>query len=85
MGFEDVLDSILRELERNLPCDVSAVWLLDGESLYLAQARGADTMEIAAAARRWPEAYNFLAQALASDEPVVRKPDDPIGPTGTAL
>ena len=85
VDLEDVLDSILRELERNLPCDVSAVWLLDGESLYLAQARGADTMEIDAAARRWPEAYNFLAQALASDEPVVRKPDDPIGPTGTAL
>jgi len=85
VGLQDVLDRILRELEGNLPCDVSAVWLLDGETLYLAQARGADSMEIDAAARRWPEAYNFLAQALVADEPVVRKPDDPIGPTGTAL
>ena len=85
VGLEDVLDSVLHELERNLPCDVSAVWLLDGESLYLAQARGADMVEIDAAARRWPEAYNFLATALASDEPVMRKPDDPMGPTGTAL
>jgi serine phosphatase RsbU (regulator of sigma subunit) len=42
-------------------------------------------MVIDAASRRWPEAYNFLAQALAADEPIVRKPDDPIGPTGTAL
>jgi serine phosphatase RsbU (regulator of sigma subunit) len=85
VGLEDVLDSILRELEANLPCDSSAVWLLDGESLYLARARGADSMEVNAAARRWPEAYNFLTLALSSDEPVVRKPDDPIGPTGTAL
>ena len=83
--LEDVLDSVLRELERNLPCDVSAVWLLEGESLSLAQARGADMLEIDAAARRWPEAYNYLAQALTSDEPMVRKADDPIDPIGTAL
>ena len=85
VGLEDVLDSILRELERNLPCEVSAIWLLEGETLYLAQAHGADRLEIDAAAKRWPETYNFLAQALTSDEPVIRKPDDPIGPTGTAL
>lgn len=83
--LEDVLDTILRELERNLPCEVSTIWLLEGENLSLAQARGADPMEISAAARRWPEAYNFLASALTFDEPVVRKPDDPIGPTGLAL
>jgi serine phosphatase RsbU (regulator of sigma subunit)/putative methionine-R-sulfoxide reductase with GAF domain len=85
VSLEDVLDSVLRELERNLPCDVAAVWLLEGDNLYLAQAHGGDIMEIDSAAHRWPEAYNFLTAALTAEQPVVRKPDDPIGPTGTAL
>jgi serine phosphatase RsbU (regulator of sigma subunit)/putative methionine-R-sulfoxide reductase with GAF domain len=85
VGLEDVLDSILRELERNLPCDVAAVWLLDGDNLYLAQVHGADIMEVDSAAHRWPEAYAFLSSALTSEQPIIRKPDDPIGPTGTAL
>jgi sigma-B regulation protein RsbU (phosphoserine phosphatase) len=85
VNLEDVLDSILRELERNLPCEVAAIWLLEGENLYLAQAHGADILEVDSAAHRWPEAYNFLAAALTAEQPIVRKPDDPIGPTGTAL
>ena len=85
VSLEDVLDRILRELERALPCDVAAIWLLEGETLYLAQAHGGDIMEIDNAAHRWPEAYHFLSDALVSEQPVVRKPDDPIGPTGTAL
>jgi serine phosphatase RsbU (regulator of sigma subunit)/putative methionine-R-sulfoxide reductase with GAF domain len=85
VSLEDVLDSVLRELERNLPCDVAAIWLLEGDNLYLAQAHGGDIMEIDSAAHRWPEAYNFLTAALTAEQPVVRKLDDPIGPTGTAL
>jgi len=85
VGLEDVLDSILRELERNLPCDVAAIWLLEGDNLYLAQAHGADVMEVDNAAHRWPETYGFLSSALSSEQPIIRKPDDPIGPTGTAL
>jgi serine phosphatase RsbU (regulator of sigma subunit)/putative methionine-R-sulfoxide reductase with GAF domain/anti-sigma regulatory factor (Ser/Thr protein kinase) len=85
VSLEDVLNSVLRELERNLPCDVAAIWLLDGDNLYLAQALGANILEIDNAAHRWPEAYNFLEAALTAEQPVVRKPDDPIGPTGTAL
>jgi sigma-B regulation protein RsbU (phosphoserine phosphatase) len=85
VGLDDVLDRILKELERNLPCDVAAIWLLDGENLYLAQAHGADVMEVDSAAHRWPEAYGFLSSAITSDQPIIRKPDDPIGPTGTAL
>jgi sigma-B regulation protein RsbU (phosphoserine phosphatase) len=85
VGLEDVLDRILRELERNLPCDVAVIWLLDGDNLVPAQVHGADIMEIDNAAHRWPEAYNFLEAALTAEHPIVRKPDDPIGPTGTAL
>ena len=85
VGLEDVLDRILRELERNLPCDVAAIWLLEENNLYLAQAHGADVMEVDSAAHRWPESYGFLSSALSSEQPIIRKPDDPIGPTGTAL
>ena len=44
-GVEDVLDSVLNELERNLPCDVSAVWLLDGEEFYLARSTRCERVE----------------------------------------
>jgi sigma-B regulation protein RsbU (phosphoserine phosphatase) len=85
VSLEDVLDRILKELERNLPCDVAAIWLLEGETLFLAQVHGGNLIEIDSAAQRWPEAYQFLTAALTADQPVVRKPDDPIGPTGTAM
>ncbi len=83
-GVEDVLDSVLNELERNLPCDVSAVWLLDGEEFYLAKVHGAERVEVEGAFQRWPEARNLLNESLASEQPVIRKPEDPIGPTGAA-
>jgi len=84
VGVEDVLDRILNELERNLPCDVAAVWLLEGEELYLAQVHGVDRMEIDAAVQRWPETMNFLNDTILATEPIVRKPEDPIGPSGAA-
>lgn len=85
VGLEEVLDRILRELERNLPCDVATIWLLEEDNLYLAQVHGADMIEVDSAAHRWPEAYAFLSSAMTSEQPIIRKPDDPIGPTGTAL
>jgi serine phosphatase RsbU (regulator of sigma subunit)/putative methionine-R-sulfoxide reductase with GAF domain len=84
-GVDDVLELILRELERSLPCDVATIWLLEGERLHLARIRGGDMEEVEEASRRWPESYAFLSSALSSDEPVIRKPDDAIGPVGTAL
>ena len=32
-GLDQVLSSILTELERNLPCDLAAIWLLDAETI----------------------------------------------------
>ena len=84
VGLDDVLDSILHELEHNLPCEVAAVWLLEGEELYLAHIHGVERLEVDDALRRWPEAYDFLAATLTSEQPVIRKPEDPIGPTGVA-
>jgi serine phosphatase RsbU (regulator of sigma subunit)/putative methionine-R-sulfoxide reductase with GAF domain/anti-sigma regulatory factor (Ser/Thr protein kinase) len=84
VGVDDVLDSILHELEHNLPCEVAAVWLLEGEELYLAHVHGAERLDVEDALHRWPDAYGFLAAALTSDQPVIRKPEDPIGPAGAA-
>ncbi|MCX7608998.1 MAG: GAF domain-containing protein, partial [Anaerolineales bacterium] len=82
---DDVLDAILRELERNLPCDVSAVWLLDGDELYPAHVHGADLLDIQAAILRWPESLQTLYEILKSPVPVIRKPTDSFGPLGLAL
>jgi phosphoserine phosphatase RsbU/P len=58
--------------------------LLDGEELYLAHIHGAERPDVDDALLRWPESYGFLAAALDSGLPVIRKPEDPIGPTGGA-
>ncbi len=84
VGVDDVLDSILHELEHNLPCDVAAVWLMEGEGLSLAHIHGAERLEVDDALQRWPEALGFLTSALTSEQPVIRKPEDPFGPTGVA-
>jgi len=84
VSVDDVLDAILRELERNLPCDVAAVWLADGDEIYLAHLHGADPVEVESVTSRWPETYDYLVSALDSHEPVIRMPADPLGPTGLA-
>jgi sigma-B regulation protein RsbU (phosphoserine phosphatase) len=84
VGLDDVLDSILHELEHNLPCEVAAVWLLEGEQLYLAHIHGAERLDVEDALHRWPETYDYLTATLTSEQPVIRKPEDPIGPTGAA-
>jgi phosphoserine phosphatase RsbU/P len=83
-GLEDVLEAILKELERNLPCDVSAIWLKEGDELYLAKIHGADVIDVEEASRNWPEAMLYLTDTLQAIEPVIRRPTDPIGPAGAA-
>jgi sigma-B regulation protein RsbU (phosphoserine phosphatase) len=84
VGVDDVLDSVLRELERNLPCDVSAAWLMEGEELYQAHIHGADMVEVEAAMQRWPEVNRYLFDVLATIQPIIRKPADSFDPTGLA-
>lgn len=83
MGVDDVLDRVLRELERNLPCDVAAVWLVEGGELYPAHVRGADPLDVGSAAHI-RETSQYLFETLSAPEPVIRKPTDPFEPTGIA-
>jgi sigma-B regulation protein RsbU (phosphoserine phosphatase) len=92
VGVEEVLEAILVDLERNLPVDVSAIWLVgEGEAttntmppLFLAAAHGAHPHDIENACRSSPEASLALSSALASETPMIRKPGDPILPSGLA-
>jgi len=84
VGVEQVLDRVLYELERNLPVDVAAIWLLDEDGLYLAAVHGADPRKIEQARRESAEASIALTSAMLADAPLIRKPDDPIAPSGLA-
>lgn len=84
VSLDDVLDTVLKELEKDLPCEVSALWLLDDEELYLAHIRGSDPIDVEIARTDWPDSSTFLMDALNSEQPVIRKPTDPIDPVGSA-
>lgn len=84
VGVEEVLETILAELDRNLPIDVSAVWLLDDQELRLAAAHGLDADRLESACIANPDTALAMADALLSDTPIIRRSDDPIwlsGPT----
>src|SRR5512142_1214426 len=49
VGVDEALESILTELDRNLPVDISAIWLLDEGDLHLAAVHGEDGEAIEAA------------------------------------
>jgi len=84
VSVDEVLDMILTELERNLPVDVSSIWLLGEGDLYLAAVHGAQAEAVEKARLASPEASLALTSALLSEDPLIRKPDDPLWPEGQA-
>ena len=84
VGVDQVLETILVELERNLPVDVATIWLLGEGDLYLAAAHGAEAAEIEKARLASPESGLALTSALLSEAPVIRRPEDPIWASGQA-
>jgi serine phosphatase RsbU (regulator of sigma subunit)/putative methionine-R-sulfoxide reductase with GAF domain/anti-sigma regulatory factor (Ser/Thr protein kinase) len=83
-SLEHVLDSILTELERNLPSDIAAIWLLDEDDLYCAAVHGAQLAELENARAASPEVSTALARALLARQPIIRKAGEPMGPSGVA-
>lgn len=81
-SVDDVLEAILSELDRNLPVDISAIWLLEDDELYLAACHNCDESSLEQMLYDSPEAYERLMNVLYSDKPVIRKPSDPIWITG---
>lgn len=81
-SVDDVLEAILSELDRNLPVDISAIWLLEDDELYLAACHNCDEGALEQALFDSPELYERLMSILESETPVLRKPSDPIWITG---
>jgi phosphoserine phosphatase RsbU/P len=81
-GVDDVFEAILSELDRNLPVDISAIWLLEDDELYLAACHNCDEDKLEQTLYDSPESYQKLMEALYSDTPLIRKPTDPIWVTG---
>lgn len=84
VGVDEALEAVLTELERNLPVDVSAIWLVEDGELYLAAVHGGDADAIEEARLSSADAAIALASAMLSDEPIIRKPSDPLWPSGQA-
>ncbi|HEY5731469.1 MAG TPA: GAF domain-containing protein [Anaerolineales bacterium] len=82
VGVDDVLEAILDELDRNLPVDISAIWLFDNDELYLAACRNCNEDKLEQTLYDNTDAYNGLVSALYSDEPIIRKFSDPLWATG---
>ena len=87
--LEQVLDTILLELERTLPCDLVAIWLLEDDELHVAAIRGPDVYAYSAdtippTAMR-PDAATWVGQALGADRPIIRSPQSPPDPLGEVL
>ena len=81
-GVDDVFEAILSELDRNLPVDISAIWLLEDDELFLAACHNCDEDEMEQTLYNSPDSYQKLMEALYSDTPLIRKPTDPIWITG---
>jgi serine phosphatase RsbU (regulator of sigma subunit)/putative methionine-R-sulfoxide reductase with GAF domain len=81
-GVDEVLETILSELDRDLPIDISAIWLLEDDELCLSAAHGVPAGELDSVCIANPDAVYAMAQALLSDVPIIRRPDEPIWPSG---
>ncbi|MBI5946269.1 MAG: GAF domain-containing protein [Chloroflexi bacterium] len=82
VGVDEVLETILSELDRNLPIDISAVWLLQDGDLCLSAVHGADASQLESVCISNPDSIYSMADALLADAPVIRRPNDPIWPSG---
>jgi sigma-B regulation protein RsbU (phosphoserine phosphatase) len=83
MALDQVLDAILTELKRTLPCDAAAIWLLRDDDLRLSAVHGyaaeAYITDSSSGVDPW------LNQALNADQPIIRTAQSPAEPMGAAL
>jgi len=82
VGVDEVLEMILSELDRNLPIDISAIWLLQDDELCLSAVHGVDANQLESVCIANPDAIYAMAEALMSDVPIIRRPDEAIWPSG---
>ncbi len=92
--LDKLLDTILGELERNLPCEASAIWLLDetdpseeagDQQLHLAAVHGIPADQLETIFLDDTHVREWLNQAALSTVPVIRRADEQAGPLGIAM
>ncbi len=98
--LNQLLDYILEKLESILPCDASAIWLIQEDAARQTDDQSEAEEPLArlrlAATRNLDEGRLFevlqekttqqmLQRPLQTDQPLIRHPDDPLGPLGAAL
>jgi sigma-B regulation protein RsbU (phosphoserine phosphatase) len=83
VDLDSILDAILAALQRNLPCDAMALWLLRDGHLCLGAALGF-AGEVCLP-EKWPETDPWLRRALEAEEPIVRTATSPYEPLGETL
>jgi len=91
VDLDTLLDSILSELGRNLPCDASAIWLLDSRlntdgkpCMNLAAVQGIDVSQLEEFCPK-DQVRAWLDEMLSTRTPIIRAEGDPYDPLGTAL
>ena len=82
VSVDEVLQTILTELDRNLPVDISAIWLLEDDKLCLSAVRGIDAEQLESTCMAYPDSLYSMIDAMMSESPIIRKPEDPMWPGG---
>ncbi len=82
VSLERKFDAILAGLERILPFDAAAIWLLNNDSLCLSAVHGY-TAEMCLIDS--PGSDSLPGQALSAGQPIIRTPDSPPEPLGMVL
>lgn len=83
VDVDQVLDAILTELDRLLPCDAAAIWLLNDQELCLSAVRGyASDLCIGDLTL---DHKSWMHQALIADQPLVRGSSSPPEPLGSVM
>lgn len=88
-ALDQLLQTILDELDRNLPCEASAIWLYEQgpdtiRTLKLAAAKCVDSSAIGRIIEQSSEASLWMQHASRETGPIIRQPSDPFGPLGLA-
>ncbi len=93
-ALDEILANILVQLNNNLPCDASSIWLVDiksdaeimytPNSLRLAATWGVDQEKLLMVLREKPESWKVLEMVIQENTPVIRSSQWQPGPLGIA-
>lgn len=93
-ALDELLSNILIQLNNNLPCDASSIWLIDSKdepaiefspsSLRLAATWGVDKEKLLTILIQQPESWRVLEMVIQDNSPVIRSSQWQPGPIGIA-